>query len=69
MKRSCLLLVIFLLAGTGLLRADQTTSAVQQALKDQGFFYGDVTGEKNSGYDGGDPALPDPQRTPDHGRD
>ncbi|MEO8044429.1 MAG: peptidoglycan-binding domain-containing protein [Spartobacteria bacterium] len=48
MKRSCLLLVLFLLAGTGLLRADQTTSAVQRALKEQGFFYGDVTGEKNS---------------------
>ena len=28
--------------------ADQTTSAVQQTLKDQGFYYGDVTGEKNA---------------------
>ncbi|MDQ3414177.1 MAG: peptidoglycan-binding protein, partial [Verrucomicrobiota bacterium] len=48
MKRSCLLFVILLLAGAGWLRADQTTSAVQEALKDQGFYYGDVTGEKNA---------------------
>lgn len=48
MKRSCLLFVILLLAGAGWLRADQTTSAVQEALKDQGFYYGDVTGEKNT---------------------
>lgn len=48
MKRNWLALVIFLLAGLGGLRADQTTSDVQQALKDQGFYYGDVTGKKNS---------------------
>ena len=48
MKRSCLFLAIFLCAGAGLLRADQTTFAVQEALKDQGFYYGDVTGEKNA---------------------
>lgn len=48
MKRTCLALVIFLLAGSSGLRADQTTSGVQQALKDQGFYYGDVTGEKNA---------------------
>jgi peptidoglycan hydrolase-like protein with peptidoglycan-binding domain len=48
MKRSCLAFLALLLAGAGLLRADQTTSAVQQALKDQGFYYGDVTGEKTA---------------------
>lgn len=48
MKRTCLALVILFLAGIGGLRADQTTSVVQQALKDQGFYYGDVTGKKNS---------------------
>ncbi len=41
-------LVMFLLAGGSGLRADQTTSGVQRALKEQGFYYGDVTGEKNS---------------------
>ncbi len=48
MKRSCLLLAIFLWAGAGLVRADQTTSTVQRALKEQGFYYGDVTGTKNA---------------------
>ncbi len=48
MKRTCLALLIFLLAGVGGLRADQTTSVVQKALKEQGFYYGDVTGKKNS---------------------
>jgi len=36
MKRSWLSFLVFLLAGAGMLQADQTTSAVQQALKDQG---------------------------------
>jgi peptidoglycan hydrolase-like protein with peptidoglycan-binding domain len=48
MKRSCLAFLFLFLAGAGLLRADQTTSAVQQALKDQGFYYGDVTGKKTA---------------------
>jgi peptidoglycan hydrolase-like protein with peptidoglycan-binding domain len=29
-------------------RADQTTQSVQQALTDQGFYYGNVTGEKSA---------------------
>src|SRR5207248_9397525 len=29
-------------------RADQTTQSVQQALADQGFYYGNVTGEKSA---------------------
>src|SRR5213596_3236731 len=32
----------------GLARADQTVQSVQQTLKDQGFYYGNVTGGKNS---------------------
>ena len=48
MKRSWLFFLVCLLAGAGMLQADQTTSAVQQALKDQGFYYGNVTGEKTA---------------------
>jgi peptidoglycan hydrolase-like protein with peptidoglycan-binding domain len=38
---------IFLIA-TALARADQTIESVQQTLKDQGFYYGEVNGEKNA---------------------
>ena len=31
-----------------LARADQTIESVQQALKNQGFYYGEITGEKNA---------------------
>jgi peptidoglycan hydrolase-like protein with peptidoglycan-binding domain len=48
MKRSGFVFLIFLLMGGSALRADQTTSLVQQALKDQGFYYGDVNGEKTA---------------------
>lgn len=48
MKWSCLAIVALLFAGISSLRADQTTSAVQQALKEQGFYYGTVDGQKNS---------------------
>jgi len=48
MKRSCLAFFALLLTGAGALRADQTTSAVQQVLKDEGFYYGDVNGEKTA---------------------
>ena len=48
MKRSWLAFLAFFLAGASLLLADQTTSAVQQALKEQGFYYGDVTGKKTA---------------------
>lgn len=37
-----------LAVGTGALRADQTTSTVQQALKDAGFYYGEVNGQKTA---------------------
>ena len=32
----------------GLARADQTIQSVQQALKEQRFYYGNVTGEKSA---------------------
>src|SRR5881275_1874518 len=32
----------------GVVRADQTTQSVQQALKGQGFYYGNVTGDKSA---------------------
>src|SRR6266480_5359801 len=31
-----------------LMHADQTVQSVQQALKDQGFYYGNVTGDKSA---------------------
>jgi peptidoglycan hydrolase-like protein with peptidoglycan-binding domain len=40
--------VLILLASVSLLRADPTIQGVQQALKDQGFYYGAITGEKNA---------------------
>jgi len=40
--------VIVLLASSTLLRADQAVADVQQALKDQGFYYGEVSGDKNA---------------------
>jgi peptidoglycan hydrolase-like protein with peptidoglycan-binding domain len=32
----------------GLVRADQTIQSLQQTLKDQGFYYGNVTGDKSA---------------------
>jgi peptidoglycan hydrolase-like protein with peptidoglycan-binding domain len=48
MKRSWFALVIVFLAVAGILRADQITSQVQQTLKEQGFYYGNVTGTKTA---------------------
>lgn len=42
------IVILILMAFAGALRADQTVSEAQQVLKDQGFYYGDVTGEKNA---------------------
>src|SRR3954451_11599468 len=47
MKRSLLCLVVTLCAVT-LMRADQDLRALQQTLKDQGFYYGTVTGDKSA---------------------
>src|SRR5437899_12780227 len=48
MKRTILQLVVALCV-VGSMRADQTIQSVQQALTDQGFYYGNVTGEKSAG--------------------
>src|SRR2546427_13286514 len=47
MKRTILHLVVALCV-IGSVRADQTVQSAQQALKDQGFYYGNVTGEKSA---------------------
>ena len=48
MKRTCFVLFALLCGSVLIARADQTTTSVQQALKDQGFYYGDITGQKNA---------------------
>ena len=40
--------MLILFASVGLIRADQNIESVQRALKDQGFYYGEITGEKNT---------------------
>lgn len=40
--------VLILLVSTGSVWADQAVQNVQQALKDQGFYYGDITGTKDA---------------------
>ena len=47
MKRSLLCFVVTLCA-VSLVRADQGIRSLQQTLKDQGFYYGAVTGDKNA---------------------
>jgi peptidoglycan hydrolase-like protein with peptidoglycan-binding domain len=47
MKRTIANLAIALCV-VGWVRADQTVQSVQQALTDQGFYYGNVTGEKSA---------------------
>src|SRR6266478_2315837 len=47
MKRTILQLVVALCV-VGSMRADQTIQSVQQALTEQGFYYGNVTGEKSA---------------------
>jgi len=42
MKRRIVYFIVALFV-TGAARADQTVQSVQQALKDQGFYYGNVT--------------------------
>src|SRR5438128_2621095 len=46
-KRAIVHLIVAVCAA-GLVRADQTTQSVQQALKEQGFYYGNVTGDKSA---------------------
>ncbi len=40
--------LLFLIAWVASVHADQTVANAQQVLKDQGFYYGEVTGEKNA---------------------
>src|SRR5947209_19338649 len=47
MKRPLLCLVGMLCAAS-LAHADQTIRSLQQTLKDQGFYYGTVTGDKSA---------------------
>ena len=47
MKRT-LLYVVLTLCATGVLYADQAIRSLQQTLKDQGLYYGKVTGEKSA---------------------
>ena len=40
--------ILLLIAWTLPIHADQTIANAQQVLKDQGFYYGEITGEKNA---------------------
>jgi peptidoglycan hydrolase-like protein with peptidoglycan-binding domain len=40
--------VLIFIGSTMLMRADQLVETVQQALKDQGFYYGEINGETNA---------------------
>ncbi|HZR05039.1 MAG TPA: peptidoglycan-binding domain-containing protein [Candidatus Udaeobacter sp.] len=48
MKRTLIRVAIVALCAASAVRADQKIESVQQALKDQGFYYGDVTGNKTA---------------------
>jgi len=48
MKKGWVAVLLLFLSGIQGLRADQTIADVQQALKEQGFYYGDVTGTKTA---------------------
>src|SRR5713226_4537346 len=40
--------ILLLIGWTAPIHADQTIANAQQVLKDQGFYYGEITGEKNA---------------------
>lgn len=48
MKAKIALLIFIFIGSLTLTRADQMIQSVQQALKDQGFYYGEVTGQMSS---------------------
>ena len=48
MKRISLVAGVFFLALIGPLHADDAVASAQQALKDQGFYYGEITGRKDA---------------------
>src|SRR5438552_12617984 len=40
--------LLLAMCAAGFVRADQTIQSVQETLKDQGFYYGNVTGDKSA---------------------
>ena len=48
MKRIALMAGVLFLALIGSLRADDAVASAQQALKDQGFYYGEISGRKDA---------------------
>jgi len=48
MKRKFIATALFFLAICSMARADQVIESVQQKLKDQGFYYGEITGKKDT---------------------
>jgi len=40
--------ILILIVSVAAIRADQSIESVQRALKEQGFYYGEITGEKNA---------------------
>ncbi len=48
MRRQLIVTALFFLAIFASARADQLTESVQQKLKDQGFYYGEITGKKDT---------------------
>ena len=48
MKRKLLVTALFFLAIWSPARAEQIVESVQQKLKDQGFYYGEITGKKDT---------------------
>jgi peptidoglycan hydrolase-like protein with peptidoglycan-binding domain len=47
-RKSCLLAAVFSFALASLALADKAVEAAQQKLKDQGFYYGEITGSKDA---------------------
>lgn len=48
MRAIAILVAVFCTIGASATRADPTIASVQQMLKDQGFYYGEITGTKDS---------------------
>jgi peptidoglycan hydrolase-like protein with peptidoglycan-binding domain len=48
MKKGWVAVLLLVFSGVSVVWADQTVADVQQALKEQGFYYGDVTGTKTA---------------------
>src|SRR5687768_9740042 len=48
MRRQLIVTALFFLAILSSVQADQVIESVQQKLKDQGFYYGEITGKKDT---------------------